>query len=365
MNEEAPSAETVSASKRNRRGREVRPLTTDERASFIILSLYMAMFCVAAFAYWDSLVLKILGVTAGSGGLFLFVAAFFNTEAPEKSRSIHPLRSYLISIFLVLATVFMLRFIGGLITNMVLSVAVLYTGLLVALVVFRKAMIQVISAMLALTFLFVTVQNREAVLNGQLSFMDSARICGKVIFQIGPIQDVANMLIAGHYIAYLNRIDYRSEQINTLAVQKVARTDDDELRKTIALLDFVSNGIYYVSDPNDGLEYAKDPITTLIAGAGDCEDQTLLLCSLLESVGVKTMIAFTDDHVFTLVCFTKKYPAINAEPHVYVEGKPCYALDPSDPGAGIGQSSASPEQIKRIFDVRGKMPIVFRLEPGT
>ena len=69
---------TESASKRNRRGREVRPLTSDERASFIILSLYMAMFCIAAFAYWDSLVLKILGVTAGSGGLFLFVAAFVN-----------------------------------------------------------------------------------------------------------------------------------------------------------------------------------------------------------------------------------------------------------------------------------------------
>jgi hypothetical protein len=365
MNEEAQSAETVSTSMRNRRGREVRPLTSDERASFIILSLYMATFCIAAFAYWDSLVLKILGVTAGSGGLFLFVAAFFNTEAPEKSKSIHPLRSYLISIFLVLATVFSLRFIGGLITNVMLSVAVLYAGLLVALVVFRKAMIQVISAVLALTFLFVTVQNREAVLSGQLSFMDTVRICGKAIFQIGPIQDVANMLISGHYVTYLSRIDYRSEHINTLAVQKVARSGDDELRKTVALLDFVSNDIYYVSDPNDGFEHAKDPITTLIAGAGDCEDQTLLLCSLLESVGVKTLIAFTDDHVFTLICFSKEYPTLDAEPYVYVEGKPCYVLDPSDPGAKIGQSTAPPEKLSRVFDVRGKMPVAFTLEPGT
>jgi hypothetical protein len=365
MNEEAQNAESESASKRNRRGREVRPLTSDERASFIILSLYMATFCIAAFAYWDSQVLKILGVTAGSGGLFLFVAAFFNTEAPEKSKSIHPLRSYLISIFLVLATIFLLRFIGGLITHMVLSVVVLYTGLLVALVVFRKAMIQVISAVLALTFLVVTVQNREAVLSGELNFVDTVRICGKLIFQIGPIQDVANMLIAGNYVTYLNRIDYRSEQINTLAVQKVARLEDDELRKSSALLDFVSNDIYYVSDPNDGLEYAKDPITTLIAGAGDCEDQTLLLCSLLESVGVKTLIAFTDHHVFALVCFSQKYPNLDAKPYVYLEGKPCYAMDPSDPGAILGQSIESPENIKRVFDVRGKMPVTFTLEPGA
>lgn len=365
MNEEAQSAETVSASKRNRRGREVRPLTSDERASFIILSLYMATFCVAAFAYWDSLVLKILGVTAASGGLFLFVAAFFNTEAPEKSRSIHPLRSYLISIFLVLMTVFALRFMGGLITNVMLSVVVLYTGLLAALVVFRKAMLQVISAVLGLTFLFVTFQNREAVLSGRLGFVDTVRICGKVIFRIEPIQDVANMLISGHYVTYLNRIDYRNEQINTLAVRKVAKTGDDELRKTIALLDFVSNDIYYVSDPNDGFEHVKDPVTTLIAGAGDCEDQALLLCSMLESVGVKTLIAFTDHHVFTLISFSKKYPTIDAKPYVYVDGKPCYALDPSDPDAVIGQSSESPDKIKRVFDVRGKMPVAFTLEPGT
>ena len=365
MNEEAQNTGTVPESKRNRRGREVRSLTSDERASFIILSLYMAAFCVAAFAYWDSLVLKILGFTAASGGLFLFVAAFFNTEAPEKSRSIHPLRSYLISIFLVLVTVFALRSIGGLITHVVLSVVVLYTGLLVALVVFRKAMIQVISAMLALTFLFVTFQNREAVLSGRLNFVDTVRICGKVIFQIGPIQDVANMLIVGQYLKYLNRIDYRSEQINTFAVQKVARLGDDELRKTIALLDFVSNDIYYVSDPGDGLEHAKDPLTTLIAGAGDCEDQALLLCSLLESVGVKTFIAFTDHHVFALTPFSKKYPALDVEPYAYVDGKACYALDPSDPGAVLGQSSATPAEITRVFDVRGKMPVAFTLKPGT
>jgi len=343
----------------------VRPLTSDERASFIILSLYMFAFCVAAFAYWDSLALKILGVTAASGGLFLFVAAFFNTEAPEKSKSIHPVHSYLINILLMVVILFTLRFVGGLITNIVLSVVVLYAGLIVALVVFRKAMIQVVSALLALTFLFVTFQKREDVLSGRLGFEDAVRICGKMIFRIGPINDVANMLISGQYVTYLNRIDYLNEQINTFAVRKVSRAGDDELRKAAALLDFVSNDIYYVSDPDDGLEHVKDPLTTLIAGAGDCEDQTLLLCSLLESVGVKTLIAFTDDHVFTLVCFSRNYPALDATPYVYVEGKPCYALDPSDPGAKIGEASDPREKLSRVFDVRSKKPVVFTFKPGA
>jgi transglutaminase-like putative cysteine protease len=239
----------------------------------------------------------------------------------------------------------------------------LYAGLLVALIVFRKAMIQVVSALVAFVFLFVTFLHWEDVLEGQLSLRDAFRQSGQVIFEIGPIQDVANMLIAGNYIAYLNRIDYTSDEINVLAIQKVARTGDDDLLKTKALLEFVSNGIYYVSDPNDGLEHAKDPMTTLLAGGGDCEDQALLLCSLLESVGVKTYIAFTDAHVFALVRFEYNYPKLNAVPHVYIGGKPCYAIDPADPGAVIGQSGATPLQIKRIFDSRRKLVAHFTLQP--
>ncbi len=332
----------------------MRPLTTDERASFVILALYMTAFCIATFVYWDSMVLMILGATVASAGLFLFFAAFFNTEAPEQSNSIHPLRSYLISFFLVLLTLFLLRFIGGLITNFILSVAVTYIGLLAALIIFRKAMVQVSSAMLALVFLFVTFHNLNDILAKQMGFRDAIQQCGHAIFQIGPIQDVANMLLAGSYVTYLNRIDYRNEQINNLAAKKVALQNDDDRRKATVLLKFVSNEIHYVSDPDDGFEYAKNPIDTLIAGAGDCEDQALLLCSLLESVGVKTYMAFTDDHVFILVRLSKPYPDLKVTPYVYIDDSPCYALDPADPQAVFGVSLALPPQIKRIFDVRKK-----------
>ena len=301
------------------------------------------------------------GVTAASAGLFLFVAAFFNTEARERSNSIHPLRSYLFSFFFVLLTLCLLRFLGGLITSFTVSVVVMYTGLLAALIVFRKAMVQVVSTMLVLAFLFVTFHNLNDILARRVAFRDAVRQCGQAIFKIGPIQDVANIMLAGTYITYLNRIEYRNEQINTLASKMVARTQDDDLRKTIILLNFVSNDIQYLSDP-DGLEYAKNPINTLIAGAGDCEDQALLLCSLLESVGVKTYMAFTDDHVFVLVHFNMKYADLKAAPCVYIEGSPCYALDPSIPGAVVGETIAHPWEIKRIFDVRHKTLAHFSLK---
>jgi hypothetical protein len=321
----------------------------------------MGLFCVCTFLFWDSLVLKILGVTAASGGWFLFVAAFFNTEAPEKSKSVHPVRSYLFSLFTVLLILFLIRFIGGLIGNFVAATVVMYGGLLVVLVVFRKALVQVVTTILAFVFLLVAVSNWQDILVGNMKFTDAMKQCGHAVFQIGPIQDVANLLIAGNYMGYLSRVDYRDTQINILATRTVAECGDDKLRKTVAILDFVSNKIHYVSDPDDGKEHAKDPIATLIAGGGDCEDQTLLLCSMLESVGVETYIAFTDEHVFALVGFGQKYPGLVAVPHVFIDGQPCYAIDPSDPGAVIGRSSATPQQVKRVFNVRRKAPVHFSL----
>jgi len=364
MKEEIQDMEhSAEAGKPRQKGGEVRPLTTDERASFVILSLYMAIFCICTFVYWDSLVLKIFGLTAGAGGLFLFVAAFFNTEAPKKSNSIHPLRSYLLSLFITLLVLFSIRFVAGIIDNMVWSLVIAGGGLLVALVVFRKALVQVATTLLAVMFLFVTISNRHDVLVGHMKFKDAVRQCGHLVFQIGPIQDVVNLLLSGNYMGYLSRVDYRDEQINILAIRTVADAHDDEVLKTQAILAFVSNEIHYVSDPGDGVEYAKDPISTLIAGGGDCEDQTLLLCSMLESVGVKTYIAFTDDHVFALVQFNQSNPDPAVVPHLFIDGIPCYALDAADPGATIGRCASAPYEVKRVFDVRRKAPVGFVVAP--
>ncbi len=340
---------------------EVRPLTTDERTSFVILSLYLMAFCLCTFIYWNSLPLRILGLTAGSGGLFLFVAAFFNTEAPEKSHSIHPVRSYAFSLITILLLLLVIRIVGGFMGSFALSAVVIYSGLLVALVVFRKALVQVVTTLLLVVFVFVTVANREDILEGRMDLKDSLRQCGTICFQLGPVQDVVNLVLSGNYMGYLSRVDYRDRQINILAIRTVADTNDDDIQKTRAILDYVSNQIHYVSDPDDGMEFVKDPLTTLEAGGGDCEDQTLLLCSMLESVGVKTYIAFTDDHVFALARFHKKNRGLDAKPFLFIDGFPCYALDAADPGADIGRCAAIPLEVKRVFDVRRKAPVRFSL----
>ena len=363
MTDEAPQVEDPEVpAKPTWKYGEIRPLSTDERAWFVILSIYMALFGLCTFIYWDSLPLKIIGSTSSTCGLILFIAAFFNTEAPEKSHSRHPLRSHLFSLFVSLLVLFVIRFLGGVTSNFVLSVVVLYGGLLAALIIFRKALVQVIATMLTVVFLFVTINNWNAVLVGHMTFKDAVRQCGQVVFRIGPIQDVANLLVAGSYMGYLSRIDYRDEQINIIAIRTVASSNDNDVLKTEAILDFVSNEIFYVSDPDDGVEYAKNPITTLLAGGGDCEDQTLLLCSMLESVGVKTYIVFTDDHVFALVRFNPANAGPGAAPYLFIDGIPCYALDAANPEAKIGECTSRAADVKRIFDVREKAPVRFSLE---
>lgn len=339
-------------------------MTTDERASAVIVSLYMGLFCLCTFIFWDSLVLKVVGTTVAAGGVFLFVAAFFNTEGRHASDSIHPLRSYLISVFITLMVLFVIRFTTGLIDSVLWSMIVAGVGLLVALVVFRKALVQVATTLLAAVFLFVTISNWQEVLVGQIRFKDVARQCGHLVFQIGPVQDVVNLLLTGNYVGYLSRIDYRNEQINIMATRIVADTHDDEVLKTQAILDFVSNEIKYVSDPGDGVEFARDPFNTLLAGGGDCEDQTLLLCSMLETVGVKTYIVFTDEHVFALVRFSQRRHVPGVLPFLFIDGDPCYALDAADPGASIGDCAVAFISVKRVFDVRRKVPVVFAADPA-
>lgn len=345
--------------------KEMRPLTTDERASFAILALYMVLFGVCSFIFWESLQLRIAGSVGAVCGIFLFVATFFNTEARGRGDSLHPVRSYLVSFFIVLCILFLIRWLGGYAADTAYGIWILALGTIFTLIVFRKAMVQVTTTVLAGVFIFVTVNNWDDVLSGEMKFEDVLRQSGTAIFETATIKEVTHMLIASNYMGYLNRIDYRDPQINIMATRAVADAKDDDLNKTRAILDMVSNEIHYVSDPDDGSEHAKDPIITLISGGGDCEDQTLLLCSLLETVGVKSYIVFTGDHVFALVRFNRRYPDLLAAPHVYIDGDPCYALDPADPGAVIGQSSANPKDICRIFDVRSKTMTRFERYSGT
>ena len=58
----------------------------------------------------------------------------------------------------------------------------------------------------------------------------------------------------------------------------------DQPEQALVIAEWVKENIRYVSDPKESFER---PETTLRLGAGDCDAQTVLVCSFLGAVGIK------------------------------------------------------------------------------
>lgn len=75
----------------------------------------------------------------------------------------------------------------------------------------------------------------------------------------------------------------------------------DKECQLISIYDYVVHDIKYYSDPRDD-EYIQTPYQTLEYKGGDCEDLAALLNSLLESIGIKTLLVLSESHAYSLAC---------------------------------------------------------------
>lgn len=98
-----------------------------------------------------------------------------------------------------------------------------------------------------------------------------------------------------------------SPKVRNLAVSVVSRLNSrDYVGESVAMQDFVKKNIRYVQDVTN-TETLQTADYTLQKGAGDCDDQSILLASLLESIGQPTRfaaVAFSDEdysHVYVEV----------------------------------------------------------------
>ena len=64
-----------------------------------------------------------------------------------------------------------------------------------------------------------------------------------------------------------------------------------------ALYYFVRDNIVYISDPVSR-EFIQMPQATIVNGGGDCDDGSVLLASMLESIGIKTEFVYKPNHVY-------------------------------------------------------------------
>jgi transglutaminase-like putative cysteine protease len=154
----------------------------------------------------------------------------------------------------------------------------------------------------------------------------------------------------------------------------------------------VTDEVAYRSDPRGGPDYVKSPQQTLDAAAGDCEDKSILLISLLETLGHHTYMVFGYKHAYALDCFdrpllelvasevfrrgkgapARQYLADIAPHHdpdalmkalktaveLKVGGRHCYALEGTAEGSWIGIDQGKPRYL-RVFDAVEKREVAF------
>jgi len=98
---------------------------------------------------------------------------------------------------------------------------------------------------------------------------------------------------------YIEKIVPDDAQLRELAEAIVQHCPDRE-GKVNAVYRYIVEDFTYIADPEDG-ESIQSPFETLDAKGGDCEDLTILACSLLENIGIRTYLVLTESHAYALV----------------------------------------------------------------
>jgi hypothetical protein len=104
------------------------------------------------------------------------------------------------------------------------------------------------------------------------------------------------------YDPYLNKILYDDFNLKSEVMNIVQNCSygNKECQVNQIYRNLVENYKYY-SDTRYK-EFIQTPYETKSLKGGDCEDLTILLNSLLENIGIKTYVVFTEDHAYSLAC---------------------------------------------------------------
>jgi hypothetical protein len=258
----------------------------------------------------------------------------------------------------------------------------LYAGVLGAFAIssrLQRVLPGVALSVLAIAAAAWGYSNRQALRDGHVTASDAIDGILVEATGIGP-RGLARLAdFPSPYQRYIEKIDARSSDINILAAHLASSCESaDHLCETVTILRFVADEVAYRTDPEGGPDYIKNPQETLAANAGDCEDKTILLISLLQSLGNHTYMAFTSSHAYPWVCFEQELrdlwldrirgrPQEVAEqymralaPHgdaeefrrllaaaagIEIDGRFCYPLEPTSAGSWIGVERAGEDTV--------------------
>jgi hypothetical protein len=98
---------------------------------------------------------------------------------------------------------------------------------------------------------------------------------------------------------YIEKIVPDDAQLRELA-EAIVQDCPDKEGEVNAVYRYIVENFTYIADPEDG-ESIQSPFETLETKGGDCEDLTILACSLLENIGIRTYLVLTESHAYGLV----------------------------------------------------------------
>lgn len=138
----------------------------------------------------------------------------------------------------------------------------------------------------------------------------------------------------------IESVNPNATRVRELAINLGRQFEAGDFKQARKIFEFVRDGIQYVYDPM-GLEEVQPPETTLKLRAGDCEDQAILLSSLLSAIGFESALVFADtdndkipDHVYSAVYiptapeYTKPFKSKKLD-----DGKDLHDWIPLDPAS--------------------------------
>ena len=109
------------------------------------------------------------------------------------------------------------------------------------------------------------------------------------------------------YVQVNQEIKQIADKIVTLSCQETHKVCNAK-----AMFYFVQKNFNYLNDPL-AFEYYKTPQESLKSDSGDCDDSSILLSSLLQSIGLQTRFVFVPGHVYVQVKLPEAISAYKTE----------------------------------------------------
>lgn len=231
-------------------------------------------------------------------------------SAPAPSKGPGFLTAYVIVLLALLAANIVARLLDNPVHQLALYGVVLAVFVLVPYL--RRIALKAVLVFLVVVACIFSFQNFSALRAGELGPRDVVVGMVGMMVDVGPGRQVRRAVEqAGearsllNYAEFLDKVSHTDPVVRTVAEGLVEGCDDgDRLCETSRILRAVVDRVEYRSDPRN-TEFIKAPVETLESRSGDCEDQAILLVSLLQSLGHTTYLAFTDQHAYAVECFER------------------------------------------------------------